>query len=157
LVVVLEQLQTTRLLTLTGPGGSGKTRLAQVVAHAVADRFPDGVVVVALAAITDSALVLPTIARALGLSESGGLAALGLLMAAIGTQQLLLVLDNFEQVLPAAVEISALLGACPGLSVLVTSRAPLHVRGEREHPVPPLAVPAEDAPATLQELQDIPA
>ncbi len=130
-----------RLLTLTGTGGVGKTRLAFEVVAAVAEDFADGVSSVPLAPISDADLVLPTIAQTLGLIEGGGGAFLALLKAALLDKQLLLLLDNFEQILSAAPQLTELLAACPGLKLLVTSRAVLHVQGEQEFPVPPLALP----------------
>ena len=126
-----------RLVTLTGPGGIGKTRLALAGAERVARGFPDGVHWIALQALHDAELVLPTIAQAL---ESQDVA------AAVGNGAVLLVLDNFEQVVDAATVVSDLLTACPNLAILVTSREPLHVRAEHEWPVPPLA---EDAAVEL--------
>jgi predicted ATPase/DNA-binding CsgD family transcriptional regulator len=130
-----------RLLTLTGPGGVGKTRLALQVATDLLDDFPDGVSFIALAPISDPDLVVPTIAQVLDLKESGAQPLLDLLKAFLRDKHLLLVLDNFEQLLPAAPQLTDLLISCPHLSILVTSRATLHVQGEHEFPVPPLAVP----------------
>ena len=130
-----------RLLTLTGPGGVGKTRLALHVAQELADAFADGVRFVDLAAIREPALVVPTIAQALGLREMGGRPSAERLAALLRDKQLLLVLDNFEQVVTAAPQVADLLAACPRLKVLVTSRAVLRVSGEHAFPVPPLALP----------------
>ncbi len=129
-----------RLLTLTGTGGVGKTRLALTIAAEVQESFPDGVYFVSLAPIRDAALVLPTLVQALGLPGSNR-SPLELLKAALLRQRLLLVLDNFEQVVAAAPSLVELLTACPRLTLLVTSRETLHVRGEREFPVLPLALP----------------
>ena len=129
------------LVTLTGPGGVGKTRLAlQVVAEAVAD-FADGACVVELAAIRDPDQVLPAIARALSLIDSGTEPLVDRLVAYLSARQLLLVLDNFEQVVEAAPRIAELLARCPRLTVLATSRVVLHLSGEHDVPVDPLAVP----------------
>ena len=133
-----------RLLTLTGPGGVGKTRLALEAARAVGEAFPDGVVVVPLAALADPALVPAAAAQALGVRETADAPPLQALQAALRGARLLLVLDNFEHLLAAAPVVPALLAACPGLTALATSRAPLRVTGEFEHPVPPLTLP--DAP-----------
>jgi len=130
-----------RLLTLTGPGGVGKTRLGLSIAADAAPRFPDGVVLLALAAVHDPALVPLAIAQALGLRDAGAGEALESAIAALREKELLLLLDNFEQILPAAPDIAALLAACPRLVVLVTSREALRLRGEHELPVPPLALP----------------
>jgi len=139
-----------RLLTLTGPGGVGKTRLSLRVTAELAPDLADGVVSVALAAIRDPALVLPTIAWALGVRDVDD-DALASVSAALGERNVLLLLDNFEQVVSAGPSISALLAACPRLVVLVTSREALRLRGERELPVPPLALPA-DAHRSLDEV-----
>ncbi|WP_051684052.1 helix-turn-helix domain-containing protein [Blastococcus sp. URHD0036] len=131
----------TRLLTLTGPGGVGKTSLALDVAHVLAPDFPDGVVLVELAPLRDAALVLPTVARAVGGQQPGG-PTLDALATVLGGRRLLVVLDNVEHVLAAAPDVAALLARCPGLVVLATSRAPLRVRAEVERPLEPLPVPA---------------
>jgi predicted ATPase/DNA-binding CsgD family transcriptional regulator len=136
---------TVRLATLTGPGGVGKSRLALAVGAAVADAFADGVRLVRLAAITDSALVVPTIASTLGLRDLGGQPSLAALQTALRDREMLLILDNFEQVLVAGADLADLLRACPGLKALVTSRARLRLRGEYVVPVAPLAVPEADA------------
>ncbi len=130
-----------RLVTLTGPGGVGKTRLGLQVATDLLDDFVDGVCFVPLAASSDSDLVAVTIARALGIKETGERSLFDLLLASLQDKHLLLLLDNFEQVLAAAPRLSDLLAECPHLKMLVTSRAVLHVRGEHEFPVPPLALP----------------
>jgi predicted ATPase/class 3 adenylate cyclase len=130
-----------RLVTLTGPGGTGKTRLSLQVAASVVDRYPDGVTFVPLGPISETDLVLPTIADELGLADRGGAQPMERLKAHLGERTTLLVLDNFEQILDAAPAVGELLAASPGLSVLVTSRSPLHVYGEHEYPVPPLDVP----------------
>ena len=121
----------TRLVTLTGPGGTGKTRLALQAAADVAERFAQGVWWVPLAPLRDAGLVLETAARAIGAKDD--------VRQYIGDKHLLLVLDNFEQVVEAAGDIAGLLGSCSNLAVVVTSREPLHVGAEREYPVAPLA------------------
>jgi predicted ATPase/DNA-binding CsgD family transcriptional regulator len=140
------------LLTLTGPGGVGKTRLALAIAHVVAGAFADGVVVIDLSAIRDPALVLPAIADAVDVRESGEGTLANRLAVALRPRQLLLVLDNCEQVLAAAADIASLIAACPALQVLATSRAPLQIRGEHLRPVPPLAVPAAAASEAVHAL-----
>jgi predicted ATPase/class 3 adenylate cyclase len=130
-----------RLLTLTGPGGIGKTRLAMQVAADMRDEFADGICFVNLAPILDSNLVLPSIAQALGVREAGSQPLLRRLQDELRDQQLLLLLDNFEQVGAAAPQIAALLEACAQLKALITSRHALHLRGEKEFPVPPLPLP----------------
>jgi predicted ATPase/transcriptional regulator with XRE-family HTH domain len=151
----------TRLVTLTGPGGVGKTRLAQAVAAAVAVSADAGAVFwVDLAPLASPDLVLPTVARAVGLREEAGVqsgALLERLIAVLRPARLLLVLDNFEHLLPAAPDVVALLGPCAEMRALVTSRTRLRVRGERVVPVPPLAVPAPTASLTLAELGRVPA
>ena len=130
-----------RLLTLTGPGGVGKTRLALEAAGQARDLFPDGVAFAGLAPLGDAALVVPTIARTLGLKEAEDRNAREALHAYLGERRFLLVLDNLEHLLEVVPEIVALVEACPDLTVLATSRAPLRVRGEQEFPVGPLGMP----------------
>lgn len=130
-----------RLITLTGPGGSGKTRFALQFAAEVIDRFPDGVFLVELAPLADPLLVLPTIAKTLGISERRGTALVDDLKSYLREKALLLVVDNFEHVLPAAELIQDLLRAAPKLKVLVTSREALRLSGERDFAMPPLDVP----------------
>ncbi|MDQ2807762.1 MAG: tetratricopeptide repeat protein [Chloroflexota bacterium] len=141
IAAVERRLAGARLLTLTGPGGCGKTRLALQVAGSWADESPDDVWFVPLTALTDPALVLPAVAAALGVRESGGLSLAEALAAYLCDRAGLLLLDNFEQVLGAAPAVGALLAACPRLKVLATSRAALHIHGEQEFPVPPLGLP----------------
>jgi non-specific serine/threonine protein kinase len=129
------------LVTLTGPGGVGKTRLALQVAADVAGAFADGVRFVPLAAVRDPELVLPTVAQALGLVALGGQAPEAGLRTFLREREILLVLDNVEQVVTVAPELAGLLASCPGLTLLVTSRETLRIDGEQEFPVPPLAVP----------------
>ena len=128
-------------MTLTGPGGVGKTRLAIAIAAAVEADFADGVVWVELAALHDPGLVAATVARALGLGDDNG-AAQAQLDGALAEKRMLLVLDNMEHLLAAAPLIAEVLSAAPDLTVLVTSRTRLRLRGEREYPVAPLAVAA---------------
>jgi predicted ATPase/DNA-binding SARP family transcriptional activator len=130
-----------RLVTLTGPGGTGKTRLGLQVAAELLEAFADGAYFVDLAPIRDPELVLPTIAQALGVREAEGRPLRESLKDYLREKQLLLLLDNFEQVLAAAPRVAELLTAAPRLKVLVTSRAILRLRGEHDFPVPPLALP----------------
>ncbi len=122
-----------RLLTLTGPGGTGKTRLALEAATTLVPAYKAGVFWIGLATLRDPALVTETIAQTLGAKDG--------LPQYIGERELLLLLDNLEQVIEAAPDLSALLQACPNLTLLVTSRELLRVQGEVEYPVPPLAEP----------------
>jgi predicted ATPase/DNA-binding NarL/FixJ family response regulator len=130
-----------RLVTLTGPGGVGKTRLALAVAAAERDRLAHGAPFVPLAAVRDPALVLPAIAQALGVRERADQPLAAGLSAFLASREILLVLDNLEQVLGAAPDIAALLTACPKLTVLATSRAALRLAGEQTFAVPPLPLP----------------
>jgi predicted ATPase/class 3 adenylate cyclase len=138
-----------RVVTLTGPGGAGKTRLALASAAQLIDEFANGVFFVSLASLRDAALVTPAIALALAVKEQPGEAVGETLRAHLAGKQMLLVLDNFEQVLGAAVEVGSLLAAAPSVKALVTSRAPLHLSGERTYAVPPLTLPD---PQRLPEL-----
>jgi predicted ATPase/DNA-binding XRE family transcriptional regulator len=130
-----------RLVTLTGPPGIGKTRLAMQAATQLQDRFAGGVYFVDLAPITDHALVVPEIARTLGLRESSDRPLLDTLAEYLRDRQILLVLDNFEQVTPAAGALAHLMQSAPELALLVTSRELLRLRGEKDFPVPPLSLP----------------
>ena len=137
----LLQRQDVRLLTLTGTGGTGKTRLGLQIAAELCDDYPDGVFFVDLAPIREPSLVVSTIAQVLGVIEAAGQPLLDQLSASLREKEVLLLLDNFEQVVGAAPEVATLLARCPRLNVLVTSRAALHVRWEQEFVVPPLAIP----------------
>jgi predicted ATPase/DNA-binding CsgD family transcriptional regulator len=142
-----------RLLTLTGPGGVGKTRLALRLAEDRAPDFIDGVVFVALAPLRDPELVVPTIAQALGISESGETPLQERLTRLLRNERLLL-LDNFEQVIDAAPFVARLLAACPTVTILVTSRAPLRISGEQEYPVPPLDLTRAEDHLSLKEIAE---
>jgi predicted ATPase/DNA-binding XRE family transcriptional regulator len=146
-----------RLLTLTGAPGSGKTRLALELARDLTDRYEDGVVVVALGPLGDPGLVMPSIRRELGLEEAGSEASLDTVARHCRDRRLLLVLDNFEHVLSAGSELVMLLGRCPGVQALVTSRALLRIRSEWELAVPPLALPTsdEEAAGTPEALAEV--
>jgi predicted ATPase len=128
-----------RLLTLTGPGGIGKSRLALELAHRLAPRFEHGARFVPLAAVPEASRVVPALADALGAIEEDHAGAAAAVAAVLAASDLLLVIDNFEHVLEAAPELSRVLATAPGAKVLVTSRGALHVGGERELPLPPLA------------------
>jgi predicted ATPase/class 3 adenylate cyclase len=136
-----------RLVTLTGPGGTGKTRLALQLAARISEHFQDGVAYVPLGALADPALVAATIARTLGVHEAPGRTLDESLAEHLRVRQLLLVLDNFEHLRAAAPLAGALLDCAPRLVVLVTSRAPLRLYGEHEFPVPPLGLPPGDVQA----------
>src|SRR6202165_3038141 len=136
-----QRLERSRLLTLTGPGGTGKTRLSLQIAAGVLDQFPDGVYFVPLSAIHDPDLVPSAIAQALAISTTGSHRPIEALLENLREKQTLLVLDNFEQVLEAAPITTQLLEGSAGLRVLVSSRSALRVSGEQEFPVPPLALP----------------
>ncbi|HYP42364.1 MAG TPA: helix-turn-helix domain-containing protein, partial [Chloroflexia bacterium] len=141
-----------RLLTLTGPPGIGKTRLGLAVAASVRQDFEHGVCFVALSPLNDASLVAPTIAQTLGLKEVSGQAVEITLQTYLRDKQMLMLLDNFEQVIQAAPLVSNLMAGAPGLKLMVTSRAVLHVYGEHEFVVPPLEVPD---PKELPAVEDL--
>jgi predicted ATPase/class 3 adenylate cyclase len=145
-------LGSSRLVTLTGAGGSGKTRLALQVAFDVLDRFPHGVFFVDLASINEPHLVPGVIAAAIGTREMGPRPVLEALQIELRHRIALLVLDNFEQVIEASPMVGALLASAPNVRLLITSRGPLRIRGEQEYPVLPLAVPD---PGQLPRLEDL--
>jgi predicted ATPase/class 3 adenylate cyclase len=144
-------LEHNRLLTLTGAGGTGKTRLSLQVAARVAERYAGGVYFVALSALNEVDLVATTIARALELPDRGGRGALERILDHLGERRVLLVLDNFEQLTQAAPIVSELLAGAPGLSILTTSRETLHLSGEQEYGVPPLGLPPHEAPGQRRQ------
>ena len=147
----------TRLLTLTGPGGTGKTRLSLQLAADVADRFPDGIWFVALEPVRDPSLIGNTILTTLGLVEARGRTPRDVLVNWLADRTVLLVLDNFEQVIAGAPIVADLLRGAPRLTVIATSRAPLRVSGEHEFPVPGLPAPRDVLALTDLEKINLPA
>lgn len=141
LAAIKRLLYLARLLTLVGPPGTGKTRLARQAAWEVADAFREGAYFVPLAPISDPALVPSAIASVLGISATPNQPLMTTLQQALRERHLLLILDNFEHVLAASPRVSELLAAAPHLKVLATSREPLHLYGEQEYAVPPLELP----------------
>ena len=148
----LALLGRTRLLTLTGPGGTGKTRLSLQLAAEAAGDFADGAFWVPLAPISDPELVPSTIAHALGIQIGGKEQPLDRVIEHVRGKRLLLVLDNFEQILPAAPVVTSLLESSAGLTVLTSSRAPLRISGEQEYPIPPLDLPDPERLPSLEVL-----
>ncbi len=136
-----------RLVTLSGPGGIGKTRLATEVARAVSDDFPDGVRFVPLAPVKDETMVAAAIGHQLGIREEERRPWMDLIKQELAPLKTLLVLDNFEHILGAAPIVAELLAAVPGMKMLITSRALLRIRGEHDYPVPPLELPTDGAEA----------
>jgi predicted ATPase len=141
-----------RLVTLTGPGGTGKSRLALEVARGLVPEYRDGAFAVDLSLVSEPALVAPHVAHALGVAEAGSTPMSERLARHLKTREVLLVLDSFEHLMAAAPLVAGLLAAAPGLKALVTSRAPLHLRHEREYPVEPLEVPEF---ATLPPVEEL--
>lgn len=143
-----------RLLTLTGPGGTGKTRLSLQIAADVLHHFADGAFFIALAPLTDAALMPVAIGQVLGVKEVADKPIIESLQEHLRDKKMLLVLDNFEQIVNAGAVIADLLASCSGLKVLVTSRIALHLRGEHELPVPPLELPnGKPPPPPLEYLR----
>jgi predicted ATPase/class 3 adenylate cyclase len=149
-------LRATRLMSLTGPGGTGKTRLSLQIAAAAADHYPEGVWFVALDAVRDPALVASTIARTLGITDNIAKTAVDMLAESIGNGRVLLVLDNFEQVVDAGKDVAELLRRCLNVTCLVTTRIPLHVSGEQEYAVPGLPAPPDTTRLSEVERLNLP-
>jgi predicted ATPase/DNA-binding CsgD family transcriptional regulator len=145
-------LQDSSMVTLTGPGGSGKTRLSIAVAAEVAGDYPDGVYFVPLAPVRDPGLVPSTIVQSIGLQDARDVPLMEHLISQLRERRLLLVIDNFEHLLAGAPVVTRLLRETSGVRILVSSRSPLHVSGEQECPVPPLPVPDLDAHPTAASL-----
>jgi predicted ATPase len=146
-----------RLVTLTGPGGIGKTRLAVAVGAQLDDRYPQGAVFVPLASIARPELVLPRVAAAVGASIEGARSPVDVVAEHVAETPTLLVLDNLEQVIGVGPELDQLLARCPGLKILATSRTVLRLRAEREYPVGPLTVPRFASHPPLDKLASLPA
>ena len=146
-----------RLVTLTGPGGTGKTRLGLQIAAELLDDFEHGVFLVELVPISDPALVASAVAQVLGVRDVSGRPIIDAVKEYLRARSVLLLLDNFEQILPAASVVADLLAACPGLAVLATSREPLRLRGEQEFAVPPLALPDARRATTAEGVSHSPA
>ena len=145
------------LVTLTGAGGTGKTSLGIFLANHLLDHFKDGVFFVPLAAITNPQSLIPTIASQIGVFDGGKQSLKETLWRYLYDKQILLVLDNFEQILSAAPDIAELINHCKQLKILVTSRSPLHIRGEHNYAIQPLAVPALKSEKDIQEILASPA
>lgn len=145
-----------RLLTVTGPAGVGKTHLALEAGAQLAGSFPHGAIFIDLAPVRDPDVVLPTLARRIGLQEAAGDKLAEQISAYVRNLTVLLILDNFEQVLPAAGWLADILAMSPGVRMLVTSRVPLHLRWEQTLRIPPLAVPIPDCLPPLEQLAEIP-
>jgi predicted ATPase/class 3 adenylate cyclase len=146
-----------RVITITGPGGVGKTRILAELGRLLAPEFLDGVAFVALADVTDPAGFLPAVAQALDVKEAEGRTLGDGVVSLIGDRKALLLLDNFEQIVPAASEVAGLARRCPGLRIVTTSRMPLRIAAEREYQLRPLALPPASDPGSAEALLGYPA
>ncbi|MCB0162166.1 MAG: AAA family ATPase, partial [Caldilineaceae bacterium] len=155
LAAITALVQNTRLVTLTGPGGVGKTRLALAVRVQVTPHFPDGVFAVALASLQHPDYIWHAVAAAAGIKEQERHAVQERVMDFFAGKSVLLLLDNFEHLLAAAPQVTALLDRAPRLHVLVTSRAPLQVHGEQEYPVAPLMLPTDTGQDRPEETEAV--
>ena len=152
---VVDSLLRSRLLTLTGPGGTGKTRLALAAAGAVSTSYPEGVCWVELAPLDDPSIVAQVVARRIGVPDCPGQDAAAAIAEYVGDRSMLIVLDNCEHLTSAVADLAGqLLGACHAMSILATSREVLGVDGERSWPVPPLSLPEASAPAVATALAE---
>jgi predicted ATPase len=142
-----------RLVTLTGPGGTGKTRLGLEVGRTMLEHFPHGVYFIDLAAIRDPDLVVTTAAHTIGIREGGGRSPLENMKDYLANKEMLLLFDNFEQIVGAAPVVAELLAAAPGVKALVTSRIALRLRGEHEYPIPPLSTPSDTGQPLTETLE----
>ncbi len=142
IISIIKLLKEHRLVTITGPGGIGKTTICQEVANQVSDEFPDGIIYVSLATLTDAKEVIPTLALTLDIKEGAGHELIDGISAFLANKQLLLVLDNLEHVIAATHQIAELLSRCSQLKLLVTSRTPLKINHEYEFPLGPLTLPS---------------
>ena len=156
LTALIDLLERHRVVTVTGPGGIGKTRTAIEVCHRLASRFLDGIAFVSLAAVTNASDLMPALADALAVKEAEGRSQAEGIAALIGDKQALLLLDNLEQVVSAAPEIAALVGRCPGLRILTTSRTLLRIDAERGYALSPLALPPQETAEGLESLMAYP-
>ncbi|MDP9235564.1 MAG: tetratricopeptide repeat protein [Actinomycetota bacterium] len=154
--LLVDLLERHRVVTVTGPGGAGKTRTAIEVCHRLASRFLDGIAFVPMAAVTDVSDFMPALAEALSVKEAEGRSQAEGIVALITEKKALLLLDNLEQVVSAAPEIAALVSKCPGLRILTTSRTPLRIDAERQYALGPLAIPPPEDEEALESTMAYP-